>query len=331
MPAYKDERTGKWYCKFYYTDWQGHKKQKLKRGFALQRDAKEYERAFLERMQGEPDMTFSALTDLYFADMAARLKPITVQNKRSMFNAHLCPAFGGTPINEITPAIVRRWQADMLGKGYAPTYLKYAQNQLSAAFNFAVKYYGLKENPCHKAGSMGRTKANAMKFWTREEYRQFIATQEDRPAERMAFQVLYWCGLRIGELLALTPADIDLDGRIMSISKTLQKVDGRYMVTTPKTEKSKREITLPAFLCDELAGYMKRLYGLKKKDRLFDFTKDKLRTDLIRGSKESGVPQIRLHDLRHPYVKRKTKKFANPFGTGTESFSQHPVLSLGAA
>lgn len=149
---------------------------------------------------------------------------------------------------------------------------------------------------------MGRTKANAMKFWTREEYRQFIATQEDRPAERMAFQVLYWCGLRIGELLALTPADIDLDGHIMSISKTLQKVDGRYMVTTPKTEKSKREITLPAFLCDELAGYMKRLYGLKKKDRLFDFTKDKLRTDLIRGSKESGVPQIRLHDLRHSHA-----------------------------
>lgn len=98
MPAYRDERTGKWYCKFYYTDWQGHKKQKLKRGFALQRDAKEYERAFLERMQGEPDMTFSALTDLYFADMAARLKPITVQNKRSMFNAHLCPAFGGMPL-----------------------------------------------------------------------------------------------------------------------------------------------------------------------------------------------------------------------------------------
>ena len=41
--------------------------------------------------------------------------------------------------------------------------------------------------------------------------------------------------------------------------------------------------------------------------------------------------QIVFHGLRHPYVKRKTKKFANPFGARSERFSQHPVLSLGAA
>ena len=47
--------------------------------------------------------------------------------------------------------------------------------------------------------------------------------------------------------------------------------------------------------------------------------------------KAKGMRQIRYHDLRHPYVKRKTKKFANPFGARSERFSQHPVLSLGAA
>lgn len=50
--------------------------------------------------------------------------------------------------------------------------------------------------------------------------------------------------------------------------------------------------------------------------------------DLI---KQYGLRKIRFHDLRHPYVKRKTKKFANPFGARSERFSQHPVLSLGAA
>ncbi len=66
MPAYYDESTKTWYCKFYYTDYTGAKKQKKKRGFKLQREAREWERAFLERLQGTPDMTFQALYDLYY-------------------------------------------------------------------------------------------------------------------------------------------------------------------------------------------------------------------------------------------------------------------------
>jgi len=49
MPAYKDNKTGKWFCKFYYTDWQGNNRQKWKRGFATKKEALAYERDFLER------------------------------------------------------------------------------------------------------------------------------------------------------------------------------------------------------------------------------------------------------------------------------------------
>lgn len=49
MPVYRDEKTGKYYAKFYYVNWQGEKKQKLKRGFTRQKDAKEFERKFLEQ------------------------------------------------------------------------------------------------------------------------------------------------------------------------------------------------------------------------------------------------------------------------------------------
>ena len=68
MPAYYDEQPKSWYCKFYYTDYTGTKKQKKKRGFKLQREAKEWERTFLERLQGTPDMTFQTLYDLYIED-----------------------------------------------------------------------------------------------------------------------------------------------------------------------------------------------------------------------------------------------------------------------
>ena len=47
MPAYKDNKTGKWFCKFYYTDWQGTNRQKRKRGFATKKEALAYERNFL--------------------------------------------------------------------------------------------------------------------------------------------------------------------------------------------------------------------------------------------------------------------------------------------
>lgn len=74
MPVYYDENKKTWYCKFYYTDYTGAKKQKLKRGFKLQREAKEWERSFLEKQQDTPDMTFQSLYDIYIEDMGHRLK-----------------------------------------------------------------------------------------------------------------------------------------------------------------------------------------------------------------------------------------------------------------
>ena len=58
MPVYKDEAKGTWYCKFYYTDWQGQRRQKLKRGFKLQREAKEWERLVSGTVRQEPGYNF---------------------------------------------------------------------------------------------------------------------------------------------------------------------------------------------------------------------------------------------------------------------------------
>ena len=81
MPAYKDEKTGKWFAKFYYTNWQGIKKQKWKRGFATKKEALGFERNFLEQQSANPDMTFQNLYEIYMEDMAARLKQSTLETK----------------------------------------------------------------------------------------------------------------------------------------------------------------------------------------------------------------------------------------------------------
>lgn len=47
MPAYKDETRNNWYCAFYFEDWNGERKKKMKRGFETKKAAQDWERQFL--------------------------------------------------------------------------------------------------------------------------------------------------------------------------------------------------------------------------------------------------------------------------------------------
>ena len=85
--------------------------------------------------------------------------------------------------------------------------------------------------------------------------------------------MLYWCGIREGELLALTASDFDFDKGTVTISKSYQRLHGEDVITTPKKKKSNRIIKMPQFLCEEIQEYIGMLYGLKKKDRIFTVTK----------------------------------------------------------
>ena len=135
-------------------------------------------------------------------------------------------------------------------------------------------------------------------------------TVENKPETKMAFLLLYWTGMRIGELLALTYNDIDLEKRTISVNKSYQRIEGRDIITPPKTPKSKRIITIPPFLTEELKEYTSHLYGIMADERMFRFTKSYMEHEIIRGIKASGVKRIRLHDIRHPYVKPTTKNIS---------------------
>lgn len=309
MPASKDpERAGKWVAQFYFTDWTGKRKKKYKRGFSTKKEAQEWERDFLRKQKADMNMKVAAFVDLYLDDMKPRLRGSTLDGKHFLFDKMIIPYFGEKPLCSVTAADVRQWQAALMeteyapGKKYSQTYLKTVNNQLCALFNYAVRFYGLRENPCHKAGSMGKKNAEEMKFWTLEEFKTFREAVRDKPRSFMAFQVLYYTGCRIGELMALTKADVDLAGGTISISKTYSRRNGEDVVTPPKTPKSNRVIAIPHFLCDELRGYMATLYGLQDSDRLFQFTKYFLEHEMQRGCKKSGVKKIRLHDLRHSHA-----------------------------
>lgn len=304
MPAYKDEKTGKWFAKFYYTNWQGIKKQKWKRGFATKKEALGFERDFLEKQSANPDMTFQNLYEIYMEDMAARLKQSTLLTKKTVLQTHILPFFGSKPINEIKASDVRRWQAKLMSSpnNYSQTYLKKINTELNSIINYAKRFYDLNTNPCGKAGTIGKAKAEEMDYWTYDEYIAFREGVKDKPLSYICFEVLYWTGMREGELLALSPADIDLDNKIISINRTYQRIGGKDVFTSPKTRKSKRKIPIPDFLCQELSDYIQSRYMLDADERLFPVTKSYLSHEMIRGCKNTGVKKIRIHDVRHSHA-----------------------------
>ena len=140
------------------------------------------------------------------------------------------------------------------------------------------------------------------RFWTKAEYQKFADAMMDKPVSYYAFEMLYWCGIREGELLALTPADFDFEAGTVKISKSYQRLHGKDVITTPKTKKSNRTIKMPNFLCDEMKDYLGMLYGIKKKERIFTITKSYLHHEMDRGAKSAGVKRIRIHDLRHSHI-----------------------------
>ena len=308
MAIYKEEKTNTWRVIYRYTDWTGERKQSQKRGFKTKREAQIWEREQLNKATADLDMTFDSFVEQYTADMQTRIKENTWATKEHIIRTKIIPYFGKQKMSSITAQQIITWQNELMnykdenGKSLSPVYLKTINNQLSAIFNHAVKYYNLRENPCKKAGSMGKKKNREMLFWTKEEYLKFAEVMMDKPLSFYAFEMLYWCGIREGELLALTPADFDFEKCTVSITKSYQRLNGQDLITTPKTEKSNRVIKMPQFLADEMQDYLKQLYGIEPNDRMFTVTKSYLHREMNRGAKEAGIKRIRIHDIRHSAV-----------------------------
>ena len=197
MPATRDGKT--WRSQFYYEDWQGVRHKKNKRGFKTKAEAEEWERNFRQQQRKDLDINFENFVEIYFSDVENRLRESAIKNKRYVFDLKVTPYFKKKKMCEIKTSDIRAWQNELIKQGYAPTYLKSINNQLAALFNYAVRYYDLKNNPCGKAGSIGKSKADDMEFWTKQEFKQFLPSMDKKPEVRMAFMLLYWIGMRIGD------------------------------------------------------------------------------------------------------------------------------------
>ncbi len=300
--AKRDAKTGKWFIQYRYTDWQGKLRKSTKRGFRTKKDAENWLTDFITKQEVNFNMKLKDFIDLYLRDCVTRLRRNTVLTKEYIINDKIIPYLGEKPVNSITAADIRMWQNALMEKGYSQTYLRTINNQLTAIFNYAVNYYDLGNNPCRKAGSIGKSKAEEMPFWTVEEFEQFIDHMIDKRISYVAFKLLFWTGLRKGELLALTRGDVDLDAKLLTVNKSYHRIKGHEEITPPKTPKSNRTISLPDFLVEDLSEYFDSIYGLEDEDRIFPVTDHYLNNEIRRGIKESGVRSITVHNLRHSHA-----------------------------
>ena len=283
MPVYKDEKRNTWYCKCNYKDWLGESKSKMKRGFATKKDAQQWERDFLQKQSASMDMKFASFVEVYFEDKAPRLKERSIMTKRTLFETKIIPYFGEK------------------------------QNQMTALFNHAEKFYDLKDNPCKKVDKMGRPNAKELNFWTKDEYEQFIqGFSSDEEMYRIIFQMLFWLGCRVGELLALTSEDIDFENGTVNISKTYYRRNQTDYITPPKTESTNRKITIPKFLAEEMKDFVDRQYGLTPEDRIFPITDRAIQKKMKQKTEQAKLKPIRVHDLRHSHIALLIEKGMQP-------------------
>ncbi len=306
----KRDDSGRYVAHFRYKDYTGKIKQKRKVGFATKKAALEYERDFLNRFSGNSSITFANLVDYYLDDCKNTLKASTLSTKYKVFHETLIPLFGKYPINEITPLMVRQWQNTLIQK-YKPTTQKNTYSQLVAIMHFAEKYFSLVNNPCNKVPTIGSLKSTKMEFLTIEQFKQLIQAMDDNPKVyqfhkaslkyyRLVFIMLFYTGMRTGELMALTMEDYDAENAKISITKTFSREHGQ---TSPKTATSNRVIDLPSYAKAALDDYIAHLPVRKKKTQLFNMVnRSSLLDVLTRYLEIAGLPRIVLHDFRHSHA-----------------------------
>ncbi len=308
MPAYKDEERGTWYVKCYYTDYYGRKQQKKKRGFKTKREAKAWEDNFLANESRLPETIFKDVISQYLDDTKDKIAPSTLTYKKQVIEVYIMPVFGEIEICKITPEMVLSWQKDLMktpcrkrkAQKLSPTTVNHITAQLSAIFNYAVKYYNVSKNPVSIIDRL-KGESKTMDFWEVNQFKRAL-TWISNPEMHLIFQMLFFGGFRISELLALTPGDLQKNERAVFINKTYKLDDGKWIKGPPKSKNSTRLVALPDFLWDELESFVRRQYHLNQNMDIFTVSRSTIRARLEYIAEQTSLPRIRIHDLRHSHV-----------------------------
>lgn len=258
-------------------------------------------------------------------------RPATQRAYRT-FAGHLRDQLGHVKLADLSPAHVAAAQAALLGHGrrdgeggLSPTTVRGCMVLLRQALDAAVTWRRMPWNPARVVKAPAAA-ASPMRVWSPEETRAFLARLE---GERLAaaFWLLATTGMRRGEALGLRWLDVDLDAGKVTVRQTVTRPAGKVTIGEPKSERSRRTMTIDAVTIAHLRRHRTR----QVEERLAWGPAYRTELDLVfaredgspvnpetlgrvmrRHAMAAKLPLIRVHDLRHGYATAALQARVNP-------------------
>ncbi|XMB87052.1 tyrosine-type recombinase/integrase [Mycoplasmatota bacterium WC44] len=282
-------------------------------GFKTKREAKEFEVAQLQLYSSKRNYTltkkYEDVLDEYLTYVQDNFKPSTHHDKVTTFNKHINIYFKGKLLEKITIHDLKVLRQEISKKNLSDRTKQKILGYLTSFFNYCVKYDYLSVNLANKLDRF-KVRKKEMKFWTLTDFKKFISVVDNIDYYTF-FNLLFYTGLRRGELLALTWNDINFNTKELNINKSLITVAGIGRVTsTPKTNAGVRRILLDKNTIEVLTRYYEHTskeYGFKEDSLIFkhkgsSFPNQTLRDKFNKYIQIAQVERIRIHDLRHSHV-----------------------------
>lgn len=304
-------------CEGSYVDIDGVPHRYHKRGFSIAEEAREWERTFLLKATNEVSnsLTYGDLYKVFKESKKGKITNRSIKDIDTIMNNHVLPYWKDISVPKINLKRIEEWQHGLLiktnpksKKVYANRYLESVQVHFKSVITYGLSMGYITDVRLNMFKLVRHTDEikKEMLFWHPDEFMKFISKVDKLPYYAL-FNVLYWCGLRLGEALALTWKDIDFSSKTIHINKSYSKK--AHTTSKPKTINSYRDVIMPNMCCDSL----KKLYSLHSRYIGFDHNKlvfgfnKHLDDNAIHRYKNmwcdtASVKRIRIHDFRHSHV-----------------------------
>jgi integrase len=306
----------------------GQRKQKWIRGFANKTLAKEAYLDFVQKhcelrrytKQKNPEKEKLLVGDLmqqYMSTLGNQNKQSVIYDKDNIFRKFILPKYNTIPIDNLTKEEMYKWQDELwatrnqrTGEYFSHKYLTKIRGHFSTFLTWVERRYGYKNNLIDVTRPKRRQPKKEMQIWTREQFEQFIAVVDDATYHAL-FTFMFFTGRRKGELFALYKTDVKADS--ITINKSVNRRQfgtGTWEITSTKADKTS---TVP--VCKVVQEEIKRYKPPKNGKFYFGGEQPLALSTVDRKFKKytelAGLPNIRIHDLRHSFVSLLVNSGAN--------------------